>query len=246
MATTTRSAARRRNPRRGPNRPPPPIRGNLSRRPRADFISGLCCLLCSAGLGQCPFGACSVASPADENPTRYSRTAPGARYLDFLSSPRACIRAPRISGFWTVGFIWNSLESLVRNEPFQWVTSDPGPILFFARPLPERIRRKRRPSSIRRSTALNRLAGRKRPGKPGMMAVDIARVRSGIAIKVTPSSLFCKELSIWRHFMQRLRRAWSLSNSVADRAPHRASHGGVLASTQTQFAVAEFSGHSAK
>ncbi len=30
-------------------------------------------------------------------------------------------------------------------------------------------------------------------------------------------------------------------DSVADRAPHRASRGGVLAATETQFAVAEFS-----
>ncbi len=47
--------------------------------------------------------------------------------------------------------------------------------------------------------------------RAGVMAVDIARVRSGIGIKLTPPSLFCKELSIRRHFMQILRRAWSLS-----------------------------------
>jgi hypothetical protein len=37
------------------------------------------------------------------------------------------------------------------------------------------MRRRRRPSSIRGSTALKRLAGRKRPGAPGIMAVDIAK-----------------------------------------------------------------------
>ena len=49
-------------------------------------------------------------------------------------SSRPCIVAPRISGFQRVGFIWNSLDFLVRNEPFQWVTGDPGPI-FFGGPL---------------------------------------------------------------------------------------------------------------
>ncbi len=33
----------------------------------------------------------------------------------------------RFSG---VGLSWISLDSLVRNEPFQWVTSDPGRLLF--------------------------------------------------------------------------------------------------------------------
>ena len=40
--------------------------------------------------------------------------------------------------FRPVGFVWNSLDSLVRNEPFQWVTSDLGPILFFGGPVPPR------------------------------------------------------------------------------------------------------------
>ena len=33
---------------------------------------------------------------------------------------------PRVSG---VGLIWNSLDSLVRNEPFQWVTATLGPFV---------------------------------------------------------------------------------------------------------------------
>ena len=76
------------------------------------------------------------------------------------------IGAPRISGFWTVGFVWNSLDSLVRNEPFQWVTRDPGAIFNSCGPFPRsRTRRPGRPS-IRRSTALNPLAQRKPPGAP--------------------------------------------------------------------------------
>ncbi len=59
-----------------------------------------------------------------------------ARHLDFLRPTRACIGAPQIPGFCPVGIVWNSLDSLVRNEPFQWVTRDPGPILFFGGPFP--------------------------------------------------------------------------------------------------------------
>ena len=47
-----------------------------------------------------------------------------------------------------------------------------------------------------------RLAGRKRLGAPRIMAVDIARVRSGIGIKLTPSSLFGKKLSNSARFLQ--------------------------------------------
>ena len=55
-----------------------------------------------------------------------------------------------------VGFIWNSLDSLVRNELFQWVTATLGPFLFLRGvPLPH-LRRKGRPASTRRSTALKR------------------------------------------------------------------------------------------
>ncbi len=73
---------------------------------------------------------------------------------------------------------------------------------IFRRPFPERMRRKGRPASTRRPPALKRRAGRKRLGARGIMAVDIARVRSGIAIKLTPSSLFCKKLSTGRPFLQ--------------------------------------------
>ncbi len=127
-----------------------------------------------------------------------------ASHLDFLRPTRACIGAPRIPGFCPVGIVWNSLDSLVRNEPFQWVTRDPGPILFFWGALSPGRRRKARPSSIRRSTTLNLLAGRKWLGKSRSMAGDFARVRSGIATKLTPSSLFGKKLSTRRAFLQNL------------------------------------------
>ena len=47
-----------------------------------------------------------------------------------------------------------------------------------------------------------RLARRKRLGKPGIMAVDVARVGSGIGIRLAPHSPFCKELSTGRDFMK--------------------------------------------
>ena len=157
----------------------------------------------------------STAGPAKEDaqgrgggewPSRPPRTVlPGARHLDFLRSTQRCIMAPRISGFWPVGFIWNSLDSLVRNEPFQWVTSDLGPILFFGGPCPPNARHNG-PPSIRRLTALKRLAGRKGPGVPGIMAVDIARSDRGIGIRLAPPSLFGKEMLIWRHFIQEFQR----------------------------------------
>ena len=43
------------------------------------------------------------------------------------------------------------------------------------------------------------------------MAVDIARVRSGIGIKLTPSSLFGKKMSTRARFLQYFRRPQSLS-----------------------------------
>ena len=79
---------------------------------------------------------------AGKGPVGHRERSSRARHLDFLRSTQRCIRAPRIPGFWPVAFPWNSLDSLVRNEPFQWVTSDLGPILFFARPFPENMRRK--------------------------------------------------------------------------------------------------------
>src|SRR5208282_4385533 len=45
-----------------------------------------------------------------------------------------------------------------------------------------------------------RLAGRKRLGARRIIAVDIAMVRSGIGIKLTPSSPFGKKLSTRRAF----------------------------------------------
>ena len=91
---------------------------------------------------------------------------PGARHLDFLRSPRGSAGAPRIPGFWTVGLSWNSLDSLVRNEPFQWVTRDPGPFLFSGA-LSLNRRRKGRSSSIRRSTAPKAPRRAERAGQAG-------------------------------------------------------------------------------
>src|SRR5208283_2953372 len=101
---------------------------------------------------------------------------------------------------------------------FQWVTGDPGPILYSSRPFPAGTRQKGRPSSIRRSTALNLLAGRKGLARSWIMAVDIARVRLGIGSTITQPSLFGKKLSTWRHFIQVLARAVAIEavpNSIA-------------------------------
>ncbi len=92
---------------------------------------------------------------------------PPARDLDFLRPTQSEHGAPRISGFWTVGFVWDSLDSLVRNEPFQWVTSDPRPIFNSRGHFPPKREKKTRPDSIRRSTALNPLAKQKPLGAPG-------------------------------------------------------------------------------
>ncbi len=56
----------------------------------------------------------------------------------------------------------------------------------------------------------NTLAGRK-----GIMAVDIARVRSGIGIRLRRPSLFCKKLSIRYHFHENLPRAWSILDALS-------------------------------
>src|SRR5208283_6162452 len=50
----------------------------------------------------------------------------GRGYLDFLRSPRACPNAPQKPVFPAFGLSWISLDSLVRNEPFQWVTAALG------------------------------------------------------------------------------------------------------------------------
>ncbi len=62
-----------------------------------------------------------------------------------------------------VGIIWISLDSIVRNEPFQWVTRDPRPIFNSCGPFPRSWRRRPGRHSIGRSTALNPLAKRKPP-----------------------------------------------------------------------------------
>ena len=56
----------------------------------------------------------------------------GARNLDFLRPPQPCIRAPRIPGFWRVGFPWNSLDSLVRNRAFSMGYERPQPVFLFS------------------------------------------------------------------------------------------------------------------
>ena len=156
----------------------------------------------------------------------------GPRHLDFLRPTRPCISAPQIPGFWTVGFIWNSLESLVRNEPFQWDTGDPGAIVFMRGVLPPGKRPPSAPSaSIRSSAAPMRLGKRKRPGAPEIMAVGIETIRSGIRVRLRQFSLFCKELSIPYHFMKITTRQsflriagarfWSPSPIVRPRTSHR-------------------------
>ncbi len=59
----------------------------------------------------------------------------------------------------------------------------------------------------------NTLAGRK--GGTGITAVDIARVRSGIGIRLRRPSLFCKKLSIRYHFHENLPRAWSILDALS-------------------------------
>ena len=104
----------------------------------------------------------------------------------------------KIPAFSTVGIIWNSLDSLVRNEPFQWVTRDPRPIFNSCGPFPRSGRRRPRRPSIRRSTALKPLGQAETAGRAGIMAIDIARVGPGIGMKLTLSSLFGKKLSTQR------------------------------------------------
>ncbi len=97
---------------------------------------------------------------------------------------------PRFSG---VGFIWNSLDSLVRNEPFQWVARDPGALPRCGRQGPALIE----PKIDRRQTR-RRL---KKAGHTGNWGSRHREVRSGIGIKLTPPSPFCKELSIQYDFL---------------------------------------------
>ncbi len=92
----------------------PPGRGVRRKRPKAAS----------------PWFSARTVILASANSQTPARVPSKPKHLDFLRSPRACIGAPRIRGFCPVGFVWNSLDSLVRNEPFQWVTSDPGRILF--------------------------------------------------------------------------------------------------------------------
>ncbi len=51
--------------------------------------------------------------------------------------------------------------------------------------------------------------------RAGVMAVDIARVRSGIGIRLRRPSLFCKKLSIRYHFHENLPRAWSILDALS-------------------------------
>ncbi len=125
---------------------------------------------------------------------------PPARDLDFLRPTQLEHGAPRIPGFCPVGFVWNSLDSLVRNEPFQWVTRDPRPIFNSRGPSPRSGRRRPGRPSIRRSTALTPLGPVETAGRAGIMAIDIARVGPGIGMKLTLSSLFGKKLSTQRPF----------------------------------------------
>ena len=90
----------------------------------------------------------------------------GAINLDFLRSTRGRSGAPRIAGFWTVVFPWNSLDSLVRNEPFQWVASEAGRFFILGGRLSPSLRRKGRQASVRRSAGFARDHGGRRGGGP--------------------------------------------------------------------------------
>ena len=61
------------------------------------------------------------------------------------------------TGFSAFGFPWNSLDFLDRNEPFQWVTGEPGRF-FFARPFPARTGLPGPISSFQESTRPTRCA----------------------------------------------------------------------------------------
>ncbi len=98
-------------------------------------------------------------------------SASGARHLDFLSPPRGRAGAPRISGFRTFGFSW-ILSSEI--SLFNGLHATQGRF-FRQAALSRSMFRKGQPASIRRPTALKRLAGRKRRVKVGIMAADIAR-----------------------------------------------------------------------
>ena len=89
--------------------------------------------------------------------------APSARDI-WISSGLRSRAAPlrKNPAFSTVGFVWNSLDSLVRNEPFQWVTRDPRPIFNSCGPFPSSGSARPRRHSIRRSTALNPAPSRNR------------------------------------------------------------------------------------
>ncbi len=126
-------------------------------------------------------------------PTQRAGAEPHGRAinLDFLRSTRGRSGAPRLPGFWTVVFPWNSLDSLVRNEPFQWVASEAGRFLFLGGTFPS--------ACVARG---GRLRSEGRLGERWIMAVDVAGVRFSIETSLTPPSLFCKQLSIRRHFMK--------------------------------------------
>ena len=64
------------------------------------------------------------------------RAAAGARHLDFLSPPRGQAAVPRIPGRRTFGFPWFSLDSLVRNKPFQRLARDGASFFFVEGALP--------------------------------------------------------------------------------------------------------------
>ena len=141
----------------------------------------------------------------------------GPRHLDFLRPPQLEHRAPRISGFWTVGFVWNSLDSLVRNEPSQWVTRDPRPIFNSCGPFASIRSARPRRHSIRRSTTLEPRQA-KTAGRAGIMAIDIGRAGLGIGTNLTPSSLFGKKLSTGRPYVKNP-RPQSLSTRSPTRSP---------------------------
>ena len=60
------------------------------------------------------------------------RRFPQVRDLDFLRSTRRYIGAPQISGFWTVGLVWNSSDLSSEMSLFNGLHATPGPFLIHA------------------------------------------------------------------------------------------------------------------
>ncbi len=139
------------------------------------------------------------------------------RHLDFLRPPQLEHQAPRISGFWTVGFVWNSLDSLVRNEPSQGVTRDPRPIFNSRGPFASIRSARPRRHSIQRSTTLEPRQA-KTAGRAGIMAIDIGRAGLGHWDQPNAVFAFWQEIVDWAPLCQKPAPAVAVNavpNSIA-------------------------------